>query len=134
VHRGLTAAPVLAVLALSVTLSGCGSQHDGDVLARQACAHVERSLELYTGAQKTQSAAQALAKVDQAYHELRTALPLAAAATSANGQWIALETTISESARVAEGDLLGALRKECAVAESRHPDRPPLPTMVPTTP
>ena len=121
------------VLAVSAALSGCGP-HDGDVLARRACAHVDRSLELYREAQQTTSAADALAKVGQAYHELRAALPLAAAATSSNGQWVALETTITESARVSEGVLLGALRKECAVALSAHPDQPPLPTSSPAAP
>ena len=128
-RRGLTAASGLALLAASLSLGGCGNQQAGDALALQACTHVEHSLTLYAEAEKTASAHQALAEVDQAYHELRAALPLAARATSANGQWIALETTISESARVAEGQLLGALQKECAVAESPHPDQPPVPAV-----
>jgi hypothetical protein len=127
-------AAVAAAVALALTVGACGSTGSGDALARQACIHVERSLRLYTEAQRTTSPAEALAKVREAYHELRSALPLAAAATSANGQWVALETTISESARVDEGRLIGNLRSECAVAESPNPDQPPLPTSVPTAP
>jgi hypothetical protein len=133
VRRGAIAPAVAALLALTITLAGCG-QNGGDALARQACQHVERSLRLYAQAEKATSSDVALSKVNQAYKELREALPLAALATSANGQWVALETTLTESARVDESQLVNALSSECAVALSNTPDQPPFPTSPPTSP
>jgi hypothetical protein len=118
---------------MALTLGGCGQQ-GGDALAREACVHVGKSLRLYTDAQRTTNESVARSDLTRAYSELRAALPMAAMATSENGQWVALETTISESARVSEGDLLTGLRQECSVADSANPDQPPLPTSVPTVP
>jgi hypothetical protein len=122
-----------ALLALAIPLAGCG-QNGGDVLARQACQHVERSIRLYSQAEQATSSSVALSKVAQAYKELRDALPLAAMATSDNGQWVALETTLSESARVDESELVTALSSECAVAMNTNADHSPFSTPVPTTP
>lgn len=113
----------MAVLvSLGVLASACGTSA-GANLARQACTHVDRSLQLYHEAEQTPDPSVAIQRRNQALSELRAALPIAAAATSANGQWVALETTISESARVDEGQLLVALRQECAVAQRPNPDQ-----------
>lgn len=101
---------------------------------RAPCADVNHSIKLYNDAVGAISGAEARADVAQAYVQLRDALPLAAAATSQNGQWVALETTLSESSRVEEGNLVSGLQQECAVADSANPDQPPLPTQVPTVP
>jgi hypothetical protein len=52
----------------------------------------------------------------RASDELQAAEPLAAAATSADGQWNALMTTLNETGQVDEGQLISALRAQCAVA------------------
>ncbi|HLG68780.1 MAG TPA: hypothetical protein VKV36_13040 [Acidimicrobiales bacterium] len=129
-RRGARSA-ALVVIAVGALASACGTP-SGDALAQRACAHVDRSLHLYREAQQTRDPRQALAWRNQALDELRAALPLAAQATSSsNGQWVALETTISESARVDEGELLVALRQECAAVDNQQgetaPGAPPAP-------
>jgi hypothetical protein len=114
-RRATTAAGLVPVVGLSLLLTACSGQ-SGQALAQQACRHVDLSLRLYRAAERTPSPAVARTKVQQAYVQLRAALPLAAAATSDDGQWNALMTAISESARVSEAQLLTALQDECAVA------------------
>jgi hypothetical protein len=93
-------------------LSGCGQ--GGEDLARQACTHVAlsvRDYELSTKANVSASEASRLRRKADA--ELRAALPLAAAATSADGGLNALMTTISEGATVDEAHLVPALKGQC---------------------
>lgn len=105
-----------AALALSACTGGAGG---GLGLARQACAHVERSIADYESANRSGTApAQAAALLRHADRELRNALPLAAAANSDDGSWNSLMTTISESAVVDEGQLVPALRATCASADT----------------
>ncbi len=129
---GNRAIGIVALLAgctvTSVALGGCSQQ--GLALARQACDHVDRSIRLYETSQRS-TATSSATDAAQAYDQLRLALPLAAQATSADGQWNALMTTISESARVDEGHLLIALQAQCAAAESNQPGIPPEPTTTP---
>ena len=110
----------LAAATSAFALSGCGSA-DGQALALQACAHVDRSLALYAASLKASSPAVSHREQAQAYDQLRAALPLAAMATSNDGRWNALMTTISESARVQEALLTTALRDQCEVAENKGP-------------
>jgi hypothetical protein len=124
---------VAGLLVTASVLAGCGSQ-SGDALAKAACGHVNQSIRLYTEAKRADSAAGARTDLARAYAQLRAALPLAAEATSQNGQWVALETTLSESSRVMEGELLAGLQQQCAVADSPNPGEPPQPTEVPTSP
>ena len=137
--RRAALASVTAAIAISGgVVSGCGNSGQG--LAQQACTHVDRSITLYQQAERTTDRAAAAARINAAYVQLRQALPLAAAATSANGQWNALMTAISESARVQEGQLLVALRDECSAARSNQSNAPfapapPAPTgPVPSSP
>ncbi len=116
------ASVTVATAVSGLVVSGCGQ--GGQSLAQQACVHVDRSITLYKQAERTPDAATAAAKVKEAYVQLRLALPLAAAATSANGQWNALMTAISESARVQESNLIVALRAECAAAQSSQSNSP----------
>ncbi len=118
------------VLGGGAALTACG---DGGVaLARQACGHIHQSLTLTDQASRT-GTDPALANdlSQQAYLQLREALPLAAQAASQNGQWQALMTTISESNRVPESDLVTALTAQCAMANSANPGLPPPPSSVP---
>jgi hypothetical protein len=106
---GLGATAVGAVLCLS----GCGQQ-SGEDLARQACTHVALSVRDYERSTKANvSASEAATLRTKADAELRAALPLAAAATSANGNLNALMTTISEGATVDEAHLVPALKGQC---------------------
>jgi len=68
---------------------------------------------------------------ERAYLQLREALPLAAEAADANGQWQALMTTVSESNRVPEQYLVTALRAQCAVANASVGGEPPPPSSAP---
>ena len=96
-----------------VLLSSCSS--DSTTLARQACAEVEASLRLYAAA--GYATTPSLAARDQAIalRDLRAALRPAALAASNDGQWQALEATLSETSRVPESELVIALRAQCAV-------------------
>jgi hypothetical protein len=123
---GLGAAAVGAVLCLSA----CGQ--DGQTLARQACTHVELSVhyyELSTKANVNPSEAARLRK--KADVELHAALPLAAAATSADGSLNALMTTISESNTVDEGHLIPALKGQCASVDTNVNVNPQGPSNLP---
>ena len=53
--------------------------------------------------------------------ELLKGSSAAAAATSADGSWNALQTTIQESERVPLSDLVPALTRLCRVANSSSP-------------
>ncbi len=138
-RRRLAPATVLvAGLTGAILLGGC-SQQGGLDLARQACTHVDRSIRLYKEAEATDLKSTARTRLQQAYNELRAALPLAAAATSDDGRWNALMTAISESARVNEAQLITALQDECAVASGNqstapNPSSPPSTTPTPTRP
>ncbi|HVB92222.1 MAG TPA: hypothetical protein VND70_09000 [Acidimicrobiales bacterium] len=116
-RRGLAPLGAAAtVVGALLTLSSC-SQENGQGLAQQACAHVLRSVSAYERSLRGgTSAATNTSLQRQAESELRAALPLAAAATSADGTWNSLMTTISESATVDESHLVPALRAQCVVA------------------
>ena len=105
---GLGASAVGAALCLS----SCGQS--GQALAQQACTHVDRSVRDYKLSTKTNvSASEADRLRTQADAELRAALPLAADATSSNGNLNALMTTIAEGATVDEAHLIPALKGQC---------------------
>jgi hypothetical protein len=99
-------------------LAGCGQQ-DGINLARQACVHVGLSVHDFELSVRpgtpTAKSARLLSEADA---QLRTALPLAADATSDNGSLNALMTTISEGATVDEAHLIPALKGQCAMVNT----------------
>ena len=122
----------MAVVALALGavlgLSACSSQ-GGQGLAQQACVHVKLSVADYQRAENpTTSTAAAERLQKEADQELRDALPLAAAANSADGSWNSLMTTISEGANVDEGHLVPALRAQCVVANSNPNVNPQSPS------
>jgi hypothetical protein len=110
------------VLSLGAGLAACSN--GGTDLARQACSHVSKSLSLFTRAERSPSQAQANFLAEQAYVQLRVALPLAAKAAAADGQWQALMTTLSETNRVAEQYLIKSLKDQCAVTREQNPLQP----------
>ncbi len=101
-----------AVLVSGMALAGCSSARSPEANGRLACQHVAASLRLYRAAT---TADPQLAAQDKraALDQLRAALPLAAIAATSSGQWQALQTTLSESSRVPESKLVGALAAQC---------------------
>jgi hypothetical protein len=110
----------------AVGLSGCSNAHALS-LVRQACIHVERSLSLYEQSGRASSPRVQQADAAAALLQLQEALPLAASAAGENAQWQAFSTTLSESSRVPESDLVSALRQQCADVSTggQGPSTPP---------
>lgn len=79
---------------------------------------MDRSLVLYARSEATGSPRVAADDKELAAVQLEDALPLAAQANSAGGQWNPLMTTLSELNRVQEGQLVPALRAACALADT----------------
>jgi hypothetical protein len=123
------AAGTVVVIALGATLSACGDS--GTSLAKQACGHIDRSLTLLTESARETDAATATRLNQQAYQQLRQALPIAAEAAYQDGQWQALMTTVSESNRVPESTLVDALQVQCQQADSSTFGQPPPPSSIP---
>ncbi len=120
-----------AVLFAGTVLSACGNSARS--LAQQACTHVDASLATLAKAQSTADPAAAQQLTKQAYTELLRATPIAAQAARVDGQWQALEFSISEANRVPEAQLAPSLRALCASAQRSVFNQVPPPTAPPTT-
>jgi hypothetical protein len=115
-------AGVLATLSVSsALLASCGtSSATSDV--RHSCVFVTHALAI-----ETQSEQPGLTSVrrntlqSEAISELLKATPSAAAATSIDGSWNPLMTTINEAERVPIPDLTASLTRLCRIADSRTP-------------
>jgi hypothetical protein len=103
-------------LSLAAVLSGCASSN-ALALARSACGHVDQSVVIFVRSEHEHGTAAAVDRT-RALRQLRDGLPDAATAAGEDGQWQALMTTISESSRVPESDLVNALRIQCATTRS----------------
>jgi hypothetical protein len=114
VRRGI---PAVAILAL--VLCSC-SGNTGLDLARQACSLVHQSIKAYDAGSHSSDHAVRARDFEAATVDLQRAEPIAASATSADGQWNALMTTLNEIGQVDEGHLITALRAQCAVADSNQ--------------
>jgi hypothetical protein len=123
------AAGTVLVVGLGTGLSACGN--DGTALAKQACTHVNRSLSLLTQAARQTDATVAGQLQQEAYVQLRQALPIAAQAAYHDGQWQALMTTVSESNRVPETTLVSSLRAQCQQADRSAFGQAPPPSSIP---
>jgi hypothetical protein len=115
---------VVSMATMAVVASGCSA--GGLTLAREACVHVNSSLRLYDRARHTTDAAAAKHDRTLAIEQLEAALPLAARATSADPQWNPLMTTLQEIGRNSEGNLVGALRTQCNLADTSGEQAPAL--------
>lgn len=120
----------LTVALAGLALSACGT--GGAVAdARASCRYVHRALAIERRSEAPGlSAARRNALADSAMAELLRGTPAAAAATSADGSWNPLMTTINEAERVPLRNLVPALTRLCAVADSNEPyvsapSRPP---------
>jgi hypothetical protein len=113
--------PVFALVLASVTLSSCGTS--GAVTdARASCVLVKRALAIQSQSEAPNlTAAQRAALEGRAMSELLKATPKAADATSIDGSWNALMTTINESERVPLKNLVPSLTRLCKVADSSSP-------------
>lgn len=103
----------MTTTALALALSSCGGS-DSNALGHKACVEVSSSLRTFAAAKTAARPAAATADRSRALSELRNALQPAALAGSSDGQWQALEATLSESSRVPESDLVTALSAQCA--------------------
>ena len=112
----------LFVLALSLPFlaASCGSAA-ATAEAKQACARIDRSLKTFERAQAATSPALKAQLTADAQAQLLSSLSLAAQATSSDGSFNALMTTVSEANRVPEQYLVPALRRQCKVIESNTP-------------
>ncbi len=115
-------ASVLAALTVaSVLLASCGNSGAiADV--RQSCIYVKRALAIEVQSeQSTNSTARRRTLQANALSELLKATPSAAAATSIDGSWNPLMTTINEAERVPIPHLVDSLTRLCQVADSPNP-------------
>jgi hypothetical protein len=126
------AAAALVITGFGASLSACGNS--GATLAKQACGHINRSISLLKESDLEADHGDAAQLKQQAYDQLRTALPIAAEAAYSDGQWQALMTTVSESNRVPEATLVGALQAQCKAADATIFGQVPPPSSIPPPP
>jgi hypothetical protein len=115
-------ASVLATLTVaSALLASCGSSGAiADV--RRSCVDVRRALTIERQSQQPGvSATRRRTLQANALSELLKATPSAAAATSIDGSWNPLMTTINEAERVPIPHLVDSLTRLCKVADSPNP-------------
>jgi hypothetical protein len=123
------AAGIIVTVGLGTVLAACGN--NAESLAQQACAHINRSIALLQESDRPSDAPRSAQLSQQAYTQLRLALPIAAEASYRDGQWQALMTTVSESNRVPETTLVPALEAQCGAAASTPFNQAPAPTSIP---
>ncbi len=113
--------PFSALALSSVVFSACGT--NGAVAdARASCVLVKRAVALESQSEvPTLTPTQRNSLEGQAMSELLKATPKAADATSIDGSWNALMTTINESERVPLKNLVPSLTRLCKVADSTTP-------------
>lgn len=128
-RQGGRALALAAVVGGAALVFGACSNGGGQALAQQACVHVHLSVADWERSRKVGMPAATVALLQKrADQELRTALPLAAAANSDDGSWNSLMTTISEGAIVDEGHLVPALDAQCVVADTNTNENPQAPS------
>lgn len=109
---------ILVAASLALLLCSCGNSALSQ--AKQACSLVHLSIQAYeAGTQAPLGSAIRQHDLKNAAFDLQEAEPIAASATSANGQWNALMTTLNEVGQVSEGHLISALSAQCSVANRR---------------
>lgn len=112
---------LVSLLVASAALSSCGT---GAAVAdaRLSCRSVHLALHLQARSQAPGlSAARRRALRSDAMSALLKATPPAAAATSLDGSWNPLMTTINEAERVPLENLVPSLTRLCKVADSTTP-------------
>jgi hypothetical protein len=90
--------------------------------ARHSCVYVKNALALEAQSQQSGlTSARRNELESDAISELLKATPSAAAATSIDGSWNPLMTTINEAERVPIPDLTASLTRLCRIADSQTP-------------
>jgi hypothetical protein len=115
-------AGVLATLTVSsALLASCGNASaTSDV--RHSCVYVKHALSIEAHSQQPGLTSQRRNELENdAISELLKATPSAAAATSIDGSWGPLMTTINEAERVPISNLAAALTRLCRIADSQTP-------------
>ena len=114
-------ATLLTVAVAGLALSACGT--GGAVAdARAACRDVHVALRIQAQSEQPGiSGARQSRLQNNAMSALLKATPAAAAATSADGSWNPLMTTINEAERVPLTNLVASLTRLCQVADSSTP-------------
>jgi len=102
-------------------LASCGNGGaTSDV--RHSCVFVKHALALEAQSQEPGITSSRRSKLQRnAISELLKATPSAAAATSIDGSWNPLMTTINEAERVPIPDLKASLTRLCRIADSQTP-------------
>ncbi|MBU6515576.1 MAG: hypothetical protein KGL23_06835 [Acidobacteriota bacterium] len=112
---------VTSLLGAAILFSACGTG-SAVAQARTSCQFVHRALALQAKSDQAGLSADERATLrGRAMSELLKATPSAAAATSSDGSWNPLMTTISEAERVPLVNLIPALTRLCQVADSSSP-------------
>ena len=127
IHRA--AIGITIAIGFGTALSACGNS--GPALARQACTHINRSIDLLRESDDHSDPSRSAQLEQRAYNELRRALPIAAEAAYHDGQWQALMTTVAESNRVPETTLVTALVAQCSQADQAPFNQAPAPSSIP---
>lgn len=115
-------AGVLAALTVaSALLASCGSS--GAITdVRRSCVDVKRALAIQVKSEQPGLSSHRRSSLEaDALSELLKATPFAAAATSIDGSWNPLMTTINEAERVPIPHLVDSLTRLCKVADSPNP-------------
>lgn len=115
------AGALVTLTAASVLLASCGNASaTSDV--RHSCVYVKRALAIEVQSQQPGLTSTRRNELQgNAISELLKATPSAAAATSIDGSWNPLMTTINEAERVPIPDLRAALTRLCRIADSQTP-------------
>jgi len=112
---------LVPLLAAGIVLSSCGGS--GAVAdARTSCRSVKAALELEKQSEQSGLTSSLKSRLQaRAMSELLKATQPAANATSLDGSWNPLMTTINEAERVPLSNLIPALTRLCRVADSTSP-------------
>jgi len=114
-------APLSALVLASVVLSSCGT-YGAVADARASCVLVKRAITIQSQSEAPNLTSTRRDSLEgRAMSELLKATPKAADATSIDGSWNALMTTINESERVPLKNLVPSLTRLCKVADSSTP-------------
>ena len=117
--QALRAVPLVLVAGLALSACGVGGAVTD---ARASCHLVTKAIKLQERSEAPGlTASQSASLAAQAMAELLKATPAAAAATSTDGSWNALMTTINEAERVPFDELIPSLTRLCRVADSSTP-------------
>ena len=105
-------ATIVTLLLAGTILAACGASASEN--AQRSCQFVEQSISQFNLAQQQTDPRLSGEYTKKALSLLGSALPLAAIAAGSNGEYQALQATLSEISRVPENLLTSALSRECA--------------------